>query len=336
VQYRGIIEEHRAVRKSAGVFDICHMAEYRIFGAQAAESLQRILTNDIAHVDELGSAQYTLMCDDEGGIIDDLIVYHTGDMEYMIVANASNRQTDWDWLDERLPLSVERVDESDRTALIALQGPKALMLVAELACEDCEIPPRFHIGGADLDEVPVLLARTGYTGEDGVEIVCHSNHAVQLWRDILSYPEVCPVGLGARDTLRLEMGYPLYGSDMDRTTDPISAGLGWAVSMDKGDFVGRGAIAAVKDSGPARRLVGLTVPNGIPRHGFPVLHEGMEVGKVASGTFSPTLGHGIATAYVPSALSVEGTLLMVGIRKKVVPAVVTRPPFVRDTSLKRE
>lgn len=335
VYYSGIIEEHNAVRTSAGVFDVCHMAEFRIFGAQAAEGLQRLLTNDIERISEIGEAQYTLLCDEDGHLIDDLIVYHTGDMEYMVIANAANRSVDWEWLDARLPESVERVDESDRTGLIALQGPKALAVIDELVGEDVEPPARFTVSGADLDGIPVLLARTGYTGEDGVEIVCHASHVAQIWRLLLSFPEVAPCGLGARDTLRLEMGYPLYGSDMDRTVDPISAGLGWAVAMAKGDFVGRDHVAEVKLAGPERRLVGLTVPDGIPRHGYPVLHGDLEVGTVASGGFSPTLGHGIATAYVPSALSVEGTKLEIAIRRKVVAAVVTKPPFVRETSLSK-
>ncbi len=333
VQYAGIIEEHNAVRSSAGVFDVCHMAEFRVCGALAAEGLQRVLTNDIDRIDEVSAAQYTLLCDDDGHIVDDLIVYHTSEFEYMIIANASNRAVDWTWLDAHLPTPVERVDESDRTGLIALQGPIALAVIGELAGEDFESPARFHVGSADLDGIPCLLARTGYTGEDGVEIVCAALHAVRIWRLLLSFPEVTPCGLGARDTLRLEMGYPLYGSDMDRTVDPVSAGLGWAVSLTKGDFIGRDAIAAVREEGPERKLVGLVVPDGIPRHGYAVLHGAEEVGKVASGSFSPTLGHGIATAYVPPALSVEGTRLEVGIRRRVVPAVVTRPPFVRDTSL---
>ncbi len=335
VYYGGIIEEHNAVRTSAGMFDVCHMAEFRVFGAAAADALQGLLTNDIRRIAEIGDAQYTLLCDEDGHVIDDLIVYHTGEHEYMIIANASNRAVDWEWLDSRLPESVERVDESDRTALIALQGPKALSVIEELTGDDFELPSRFQVTGADLDDVPVLLARTGYTGEDGVEIVSHSSHAVQIWRLLLSFPEVTPCGLGARDTLRLEMGYALYGNDMDRTVDPISAGLGWAVAMGKGDFVGRDPIADVKARGPERRLVGLTVPDGIPRHGYPVLHGDREVGTVASGGFAPSLGHGIATAYVPAALSVEGTRLEVAIRRKVVPAVVTKPPFVRDTSLSR-
>jgi aminomethyltransferase len=335
VQYAGIVEEHKAVRASAGVFDVCHMAEFRIFGADATEALQRILTNDITRIAEVGQAQYTLLCDEEGHVIDDLIVYHTGDIEYMIIANAANRAVDWAWIDAHLPDTVERADESDRTGLIALLGPKALAVISELAGPDFEVPARFHVAGADLDGAPALIARTGYTGEDGVEIVCRADHAAAIWRLLLSFPEVCPVGLGARDTLRLEVGYMLYGNDMDRTIDPISAGIGWAVAMGKGDFIGREPIAAVKEAGPSKRLVGLTVPEGIPRHGFPVLHGSEEVGTVTSGTFSPTLGYGIAMAYVPSALSVEGTKLEVAIRRKVVPAVVTKPPFVRDTSLSR-
>jgi aminomethyltransferase len=186
----------------------------------------------------------------------------------MIIANASNRLADWDWLDARLPQSVERVDESDRTGLIALQGPKALAVLEELVGEGFELPGRFQVTGADLDDVPVLVARTGYTGEDGVEIVCHASHAAHIWRLLLSFPEVCPCGLGARDTLRLEMGYALYGNDMDRTVDPISAGLGWAVSLRKGEFTGSAPISEIKAAGPERRLVGLTVPDGIPRHGY--------------------------------------------------------------------
>jgi aminomethyltransferase len=333
VQYAGIIEEHKAVRTAAGIFDVCHMAEFRVFGADAVASLQKLLTNDIARISDVGAAQYSLMCDEEGHIVDDLIVYHTGELEYMIVANAGNRAVDWAWLDMHLPEGLERADESDRTGLIALQGPKALAVIAELAGEEAIIPERFHVTGADLDGVPALLARTGYTGEDGVEIVCHSSHAAQIWRLLLSFPEVMPIGLGARDTLRLEMGYPLYGSDIDRTVDPISAGLSWVVAMGKGEFTGRGPIAQVKEAGPVRRLVGLTVPEGIPRHGMTVLHGTQEVGTVASGSFSPSLGHGIATAWVPAELSVEGTRLEIAIRKKVVPAVVTKPPFVKGTSL---
>lgn len=332
VQYAGIIEEHRAVRSLAGVFDICHMAEFRVFGAAAFDALQRIVTNDLHKIDELGRAVYTVMCDEDGGVIDDLIVYHTGDLEYLIIANAANRDTDVGWITSQLPEGVEFVDESDRTALIALQGPEAVRIITDLA--GAEPPKRFRIGEAQLDDrVPVLLARTGYTGEDGVEVLCHDSDAVAVWRLLMSYPEVTPCGLGARDTLRLEAGYPLHGVDMDRTTDPISAGLGWVVSLPKGDFTGREALVRIKSEGPARRLVGLTVQGGVPRHGFPVLHDGEEAGSVASGTFSPTLEHGIATAYLPPGLAEPGTRIEVAIRSKTVPAEVTKMPFVTQTSL---
>lgn len=332
VQYAGIIEEHRAVRTSAGIFDVCHMAEFRFFGFGAFDFLQGIVTNDLHKIDELGRAVYTVMCDHEGGIIDDLIVYHTGDLEYLVIANAANRDADVAWIRAHLPEDVEFVDESDRTGLIALQGPKAIEVFTELAGE--EPPGRFRIAEAHLDgRIPVLVARTGYTGEDGVEIVCAASDAAAVWRLLLSFEEVAPCGLGARDTLRLEMGYPLHGTDMDVTRDPISAGLSWVVSKTKGDYFGREAIERVRAEGPTERLVGLTLSEGVPRHGYPVLHEGVEVGSVASGTFSPTLEHGIATAYVPAALAAPGTVLQVAMRRKTVDAMVTKPPFVTTTSL---
>lgn len=334
VQYAGIIEEHNAVRASAGIFDVSHMAEFRVFGFGALDFLQHMFTNDLAKISELGSAQYTLMLDDEGGIIDDLIVYHSGDIEYLIIANASNREADFAWLEAHVPDGVELVDESDRTALIALQGPKAIEIITELAGEGWVAPARFTIAEAMLDNaVPALVARTGYTGEDGVEIVCAAGSAATVWRLLLSFPEVTPAGLGARDTLRLEMGYALYGNDMDRSVDPISAGLGWVVPADKTGYIGEDKVRAVRAAKPARKLVGLEVENGIPRPGFPVLHEGVEVGKVASGTFSPTLQKGIATAYVPAELASPGTVLEVAIRKKTASATVTKPPFVKSTSL---
>lgn len=334
VQYAGIIDEHRAVRTSAGIFDVSHMAEFRVFGFGAFDFMQSMLTNDLHKISELGQAQYTLMLDESGGIIDDLIVYHSGDLEYLVIANAANRETDFAWLAEHAPEDIELVDESDRTGLIAVQGPKALEVLAELAGEGWVPPARFHLGEALLDgAVPVLIARTGYTGEDGAEIVCRASDAPAIWRLLLSFPEVMPCGLGARDTLRLEMGYHLYGSDMDRSVDPISAGLGWVCPKDKGDYLGAEAVRRVREDGPQRKLVFLRLEGGIPRAGFPVLHEGEEVGKVASGTFSPTLQTGIATAYVPAELAAPGTALAVGIRAKTAEATVAKAPFVTSTSL---
>ena len=334
VQYAGIIEEHRAVRASAGVFDVSHMAEFRIFGTGAFDFLQSTFTNDLSRIDEVGSAQYTLMLDDGGHIVDDLIVYHSGDVEYLVIANAGNRETDREWLTARLPEGVEFADESDRTALIAVQGPRAVSLVSELCGSEWIAPERFHLQGAMLDNaVPCLVARTGYTGEDGVEIVCRAQDAAAVWRVLLSFPEVTPCGLGARDTLRLEMGYHLYGSDMDRSRDPISAGLGWVVPAGKSGYVGHEAVAAIRADGPTEKLAFLLVDGAIPRAGFPVLHEGAEVGNVASGSFSPTLETGIATAYLPAELASEGTELEVAVRAKVARATVVKPPFVKSTSL---
>jgi aminomethyltransferase len=350
VQYSGVAEEHRAVRTSAGVFDVSHMAQFRVFGFGAFDFLQGVLTNDLRRIAEVGSAHYTLLCDEDGGIIDDLIVYHTGDLEYLIIANAANRAIDLDWLRARAGEQttiidgieaehrpedglVELVDESDRTALIALQGPRALEILSELTGPGFAAPSRFHIAEALVDTVPALVARTGYTGEDGVEILCHASHAPGLWRALLSFAEVTPCGLGARDTLRLEMGYHLYGLDMDRGVDPISAGLGWVLSKDKGPFTGSEAIARIREEGPSRRLVGLVVSEGVPRPSYPLLHDGVEVGKVASGTFSPTLGYGIATAYVPVALSEPGTEMTISMRRKTAVARVEKVPFVKNTSL---
>ncbi len=333
VQYAGIIEEHQAVRSSAGVFDVCHMGEFRVFGFGAYDFLQSLLTNDLDKIRDVGEAQYTLLCDEDGGIVDDLIVYHSGDLEYLIVVNAANRQTDWDLLSTRCTADVEMVDESDRTGLIALQGPRAISVLRELAGAAFELPARFAIVEARLDTIPVLVARTGYTGEDGVELFCHVGRAADLWRALLSFPEVTPCGLGARDTLRLEMGYRLHGLDIDRGVDPLSAGLGWAVSLSKGDFLGREAIARIAQKGPDRRLVGIQLKDGIARPGYSLLHAGNEVGKVASGTYSPTLKVGIATGYVPAALAAPGTELEVVVRKKTVTATVEKLPFVTDTSL---
>jgi aminomethyltransferase len=309
------------------------MAEFRVFGFGAFDFLQGLLTNDLARIGEIGQAQYTLLLDDDGHIIDDLIVYHTGDLEYLIIANASNHETDFAWISSHAPEDLELVDESDRSALIALQGPEAVRIATELAGPGWEAPARFTVREAVLDTLPTLVARTGYTGEDGVEIVCRASDAPALWRAILSFGEVTPAGLGARDTLRLEMGYPLYGSDMDRTKDPISAGLGWVCPKAKTGYIGAEAVAAVREAGPTMKLIGMTVAGAIPRPGMPVLREGVEVGKVASGTFSPTLQTGIATAYLPVAFTAPGTALEVVIRKKTVAAVVAKPPFVSSTSL---
>lgn len=331
--YSSAVEEHRAVRRSAGVFDAGHMAEFRVFGFAAFDFLQRMLTNDLHRIAELGQGQYTLMLDEDGHILDDLIVFHTGDLEYLIIANAGNRDTDLSWLSTHAPSDLEVVDESERTSLIALQGPQAMRIVSELAGQGFDPPARFAIAEAMLDTIPALVARIGCTGEDGVEIVTGSQHAAGVWRAILSFPEVTPAGGAARETLRLEMGHPFWGGDIDRTVDPVSAGLGWAVPKDKTGYVGAQAIADVRREGPEVFRVGLRVEGGIPERGNPVLHGGAVVGKVASGAFSPTLETGIATAYVPAEFADSGTRLEVAIAENPSPAIVMKLPFVTETSM---
>jgi len=327
VQYAGIIEEHNATRTTAGIFDVSHMAQFRVTGEGSREFLQKMFTNDITLIDEPGSAQYTLMLNENGGIIDDLIVYETG-FEYLIIANASNHEKDFAWLMAHKPDNVELVDESDRTALIALQGPDSARIMGELTDDEYVLPERFHINSTMIDnQIPILVARTGYTGEDGVELIARREDAETLWRILLSFPEIMPVGLGARDTLRLEKGYHLYGSDMDESRNPIEAKLGWVVPQDKTDYIGYEAIKKARDEGVAQKLVHLKVEGGIPRPGQHVVSNGEAVGVVGSGSHSPTFGFGMATAYLPTELTELGTVVQIEIRKKLVDAIVVKPPF---------
>ncbi|MCL2881359.1 MAG: glycine cleavage system aminomethyltransferase GcvT [Coriobacteriia bacterium] len=331
IEYSALVSEHHATRNAVGIFDVSHMGEFRLTGAGAYDFLQRMLTNDLDRIGEIGTAQYTLMLDEEGHIIDDLIVYNTGG-EYLIVANASNRTTDFEWLSSHAPDDVELADESDRTALVAVQGPEALQVITELAGADWEAPERFHIKDALFQgSLPALVARTGYTGEDGVEVFVRSADAVALWRLLLSFPEVTPAGLGARDTLRLEVGYSLYGSDMDRGRTPIEAGLGWVCPKTKSGYIGSEVVAAQRENPPAEVLRFLRLQRGIPRHGYGVFAGEREVGTIASGSHSPTLGVGIATAYLPRNDIKPGAQVEVDIRGRRVIAEVIKPPFfVKD------
>jgi len=331
IQYQGIVEEHLATRSAVGIFDVSHMATARVCGEGAWDFLQKMLTNDLGKIADVGAAQYSLMLDGEGHIIDDLIVYNTG-AEFMMILNASNVDADIEWLNQHCPDGVEIFNESERSAIIAVQGPEAIAVIKELAEEDDWQPPkRFHIapltmvGGASM-----LVARTGYTGEDGVELIMHKDDAVAVWRALMSFEQVTPVGLGARDTLRLEMGYHLYGNDMDRSRNPIEAGLGWVCPKAKEGYIGADVVAKAREEGCTEKLAYLKIAKGIPRSGYPVFAdaEGVEqIGTIASGSHSPSLSTGIATAYVPSELAALGTKLYVGIRKKKVEAEVVKPPF---------
>jgi aminomethyltransferase len=302
ISYDGILAEHRRVREAAGLFDVSHMGEAEVRGSGALSFLDWLLTNDVASLAP-NRAQYTLMLNLQGGVIDDLIVYRLAD-RYLLVVNAANIAKDFEWIGNHLPKDVDFRNLSDRTALLAWQGPAAARILAPLVDGDLARVPPFGMLETRLGGVPVTLARTGYTGEDGFEIFVESGKAVAIWDALLEAGRphgAGPVGLGARDTLRLEKQYRLYGQDMDESVTALEAGLGWTVKMDKGDFVGREALRKQKEAGVPRSTIGLRVVEEgryIPRAGFPVVFDGQEVGNVTSGTFSPTAEVGIALARV--------------------------------------
>jgi aminomethyltransferase len=330
VQYAGILEEHEAVRTGAGLFDVSHMGEVVFRGARAAEALNRLFTNDLRRLVD-GQAQYGCLCRPSGGIVDDVIVYRRGAEDWLVCVNAGNRQKDFEWLRAGEGPGVTVTNESDDWAQLALQGPKAAAIVQRLTRTDLAKVESFHFTAAEVAGVPCLAARTGYTGEDGFELFCPAAQAPKLWGALLEAgrPEqAVPCGLGARDSLRLESAYRLYGSDMDDETTPLEAGLGWVVKLDKGDFNGREALLAQQAKGLPRRLVGFTLTErGIPRHGYPVLRDGKPAGTVTSGTQSPTLRIPVGLAYVPPDLAAVGSTFAVEIRGRAVAAKVVRTPF---------
>src|SRR6476469_1665562 len=315
VQYEGVIPEHKAVRTDAGVFDVSHMGEIEVEGPTAREFLQSMLSNDIDRL-QPGDAQYTLLTTESGGIVDDLIVYRVEEHRYLLVVNASNRDAVFEWLKEREPHGSDARDVSDDYALLAVQGPHAL--------ERLGLPPAkaFTFAMAELDGVEVMVNRTGYTGEEGVELACMDDDAVRLWDAVIARG-VTPCGLGARDTLRLEVCYPLHGNDIGPDRDAISSGLGWACALDT-DFTGAERLRAVKAEGPAQKLVPFVMTEkAIPRQGMPVAGGG----EVTSGTMSPMLEVGIGMAYVPAAAAKTGTELVIDVRGKPRRAEVKKKPL---------
>jgi len=331
ISYDGILAEHRRVREAAGLFDVSHMGEAEIRGASAVEYLDSITTNRVTAVEPL-HAQYTLLLNRRGGVIDDLILYRMPD-RWIAVVNAANIAKDLEWMASHLPRDVDFRNVSDATALLAWQGPKAAAILDPLVDADLAAVPSFGIVGTRLDDIPVTLARTGYTGEDGFEIFVESAHALRVWDALLEAGKphgAGPVGLGARDTLRLEKQFRLYGQDMDESVSALEAGLGWVVHLDKGDFVGRDALVQQKEEGVPHATIGLKVTEEgrhIPRHGCPVLLDGEEVGIVTSGTFSPTLEVGIALARVKKRAA-SGREFHIRIRGKDAGAVKVRKSFV--------
>jgi aminomethyltransferase len=339
VQYRsGIISEHNAVRKFAGLFDVSHMGEIEITGPQALDLVQYVTTNDASKL-EYGQAQYSVMCREDGGAIDDCIVYRLRD-RYMIVVNASNRVKDRDWIAHNAQkFDCEATDRSDEIALIALQGPRAEKILKNLTETDLPAIAYYHFDEGEVAGVPSLISRTGYTGEDGFELYLSGEDAVHVWRKLLEVggaDGLVPAGLGARDSLRLEMGYALYGNDIDEKRTPLEAGLGWVTKLDKGDFVGSEALRKLKEKGVRHRLVGFVLnERGFPRHGYEVRADGQGAGEVTSGTVSPSLDKGVGLAYVATEVSKPGTAVEIMVRDKAIPAEITRPPFYKHGTVKK-
>jgi aminomethyltransferase len=339
VQYpTGITAEHKAVRETAGLFDVSHMGEFIIEGPQALDFLQRITINDASTLD-VGQAQYSAMCLETGGIIDDLLVYR-GDDHYMLVVNASNKEKDLAWVRKHAgDFDVEVTDESDGTALLAIQGPRAAEIVQPLTETDLDGIGYYRFTIGTVAGVEGRLSRTGYTGEDGFELYVPASDGLALWNALMEAGEgkgLTPAGLGSRDSLRLEMGYALYGNDLDEKHTPLESGLSWVTKLDKGDFIGRDVLARQKEDGVEQRLMGMKLTErGFPRPGYTMVSEDREVGEVTSGIVSPSLGVGIAMGFLPTALAGKGTEVGVRIRDKVVPAVVQRPPFYTEGSIRR-
>ena len=334
VQYGGILEEHEAVRTRVGLFDVSHMGEVVFRGPRALETLNGLFTNDLSKVAD-GQAQYGCLCRESGGVVDDVVIYRRSAQDLFICVNAANRSKDHQWLRDGAGGRADVKNESDDWAQLALQGPKAQAVLARLTRTDLAGVKTFRFTEGEVAGVRCMVARTGYTGEDGFELFCPPQQAAKLWEALIEAgaPEgIAPCGLGARDSLRLEVAYRLYGSDMDDTTTPLEAGLAWVVKLDKGDFVGKAALLAQKQTGLPRKLVGFTLTDpGIARHGYDVLADGKKVGTVTSGTRSPTLRVSVGLAYVPPALAAEGSAFAVDIRGRAAAARAVKTPFYTRT-----
>jgi aminomethyltransferase len=334
VEYSGLISEHMAVRKAAGLFDVSHMGEFEVEGPGALPFLQRVTANDVAKLVD-GQAQYSALPMPSGAPVDDVIVYRRAADRYLLVVNAGNIEKDFRWLQEQGPQDLELKNRSDAYALIALQGPRAQEILQPLTTLDLGALKYYHFADVEVDSHPVTVSRTGYTGEDGFEIFVPPAQVEAFWKRLLEAggeKGLVPAGLGARDTLRLEARMCLYGQDMDETTSLIEAGLGWIVSLDeaKGDFPGRAVLAEQKKNGPPRKLVGFEVTGrGIARHGYPVLVHDERVGEVTSGTYAPFLQKNIGLCYVPATRAAVGTELAIDIRERKVPARVVPTPFYK-------
>ncbi len=329
VQYSSIIAEHEAVRTAAGLFDVSHMGEVEFTGKGALEAANALITNDLARCAD-GQAVYAGLLNDQGGFVDDVVAYRFSPEHIFICVNAGNREKDFAWMTQKAK-GVAPKNRSDDYAQLAVQGPKAAGIVQRLTSEDLTKLANYRFTQGKVAGVQAIISRTGYTGEDGFELYCAPADAERLWFSLLEEGKrdgILPCGLGARDSLRTEMKYALYGNDIDDAHTPLEAGLGWIVKLDKADFVGKAALVAQKAAGVPRKLVGFELTgSGIPRHGYPVLKDGQRVGEVTSGTMGPSVKKPIGLAYVPPALAAEGATFDVEIRGRPVAAQVVKTPF---------
>lgn len=334
VQYEGVNAEHETVRNGVGVFDVSHMGEFLIEGPKALELIQKVATNDASTL-TIGRAQYSCMPNENGGIVDDLIIYRMKEEQYLLVVNASNIDKDWEWISKyNSSIGATMRNISDEYSLLAIQGPKAIEAMQTLSSVDLSAIKYYHFEVADFAGIDnVIISATGYTGSGGFEIYCKNSEVEQVWNKVFeagaSYG-IKPIGLAARDTLRLEMGFCLYGNDIDDTTSPLEAGLGWITKFNK-DFVNSEALKQQKEAGVTRKLIGFEMlERAIPRHGYDIVDaQGSVIGIVTSGTMSPSMGIGVGLGYVPTAFTAEGSEIYIQIRKNAVPAKVVKPPFYK-------
>ena len=333
VQYEGVNIEHETVRNGVGVFDVSHMGEFLITGPNATALIQKVCSNDVAKLYD-GKAQYSCLPNDKGGIVDDLIIYRLNEEKYVLVVNASNIQKDWDWISQHNDVGAEMRNLSDDFSLLAIQGPKAAEAMQSLTSVDLENMKYYTFEVADFAGIEhVIISATGYTGSGGLEIYCKNSEVEQVWNKVMEAGKaygIKPIGLAARDTLRLEMGFCLYGNDIDDTTSPIEAGLGWITKFTK-EFTNSENLKKQKEHGTGRKLVGFELDEkGVPRHGYDIVDgNGKKMGIVTSGTMSPSLKKGIGLGYVPAVFADPGSKIHIQIRKNAIPATVVKLPFYK-------
>ncbi|WP_417370503.1 glycine cleavage system aminomethyltransferase GcvT [Gelidibacter japonicus] len=336
VQYEGVSVEHETVRNGVGVFDVSHMGEFLIEGPNALELIQKICSNDASKL-TVGKAQYSYLPNEDGGIVDDLIIYKMKEDSYLLVVNASNIEKDWNWINAKNDVGATVRDLSPEYSLLAIQGPKAVEAMQSLTSHNLSDIKFYNFVVGDFAGIEnVIISATGYTGSGGFEIYCKNSEVKQIWDKVFETGAaygIKPIGLAARDTLRLEMGYCLYGNDIDDTTSPIEAGLGWVTKFTK-DFTNSEALKLERENGPKNKLVGFELDEkGIPRQGYDIVdNDGKVIGKVTSGTMSPSLHKGIGLGYVPTDLSEPGTKINIQIRKNAVPATIVKTPFYKVSS----